>query len=101
MTQDGEQSVGDIVIENPKGFPDTIAGDLTRADGRWAEACQLNYDEGRDVVTAYWPHDNAGKWLHGWLEQTMQYYKTEYVNASGEYRAARQIRDAVCEAMKG
>ena len=85
----------EIVIEDYSGFPDTIANDLSRESGEHSEHCQINYDEGRDVVTVWFGSDAAGQWLYDWLEETAQYYKEEYVDASGEYDAAREIADAV------
>jgi len=89
-----------ITIEDRRGFPDVIANDLRHASGDFADRCEIEYDEDEDKVTVRAEDSVAAKKLYEWLEGAKQDYKTEFVNAEGEYNAARQLADAVYDAMK-
>lgn len=88
-----------ITIDDPRGFPDTIANDLERADFKQAEDCDIIYTEESGTVEISATTSVDAKNLYDWLEETAQYYKENYVDASGEYDAARQMADAVYEEM--
>lgn len=88
-----------LTIDNPRGFPDTIANDLERAEFKHAEDCDIVYTEESDVVEISAVHSVAAKNLYDWLEETAQYYKENYVDASGEHDAARQLAKAVYKEM--
>ena len=89
-----------IIIEDPKGFPETISNDLKRVQNDHADECRIEYNEDADTVTITIGSSNAGKWLYDWLEETREYYQREYVDASMEHDAARQMADVVYEQFK-
>jgi hypothetical protein len=89
----------EITIDEPQGFPDTIANDLERAEFKKAAECEIIYTEDTQTVEVSAFDSVAAKQLYDWLEETAQYYKENYVDASGEYDAARQLADAVYEEM--
>jgi hypothetical protein len=39
----------------------------------------------------------TARWLYEWLEESVEYYREEFVNASGEHDAARELATAVFE----
>jgi len=80
-----------LTINDPRGFPDTIVNDLGRADFECAGDCAIVYDEATDTATIEAPHSAAAKQLYDWLEDTAEYYRTEYVAAEAEYDAAKQL----------
>jgi len=88
-----------LTIDNPRGFPDTIVNDLDRADFKHADDCKIIYTEKSQTVEISAVHNVAAKELYDWLEETTQYYKESYVDATGEYDAARQLAEAVYEEM--
>jgi len=83
-----------LTIEDPRGFPDTLADDLDRAEFDRAGDCDITYTEDAGTVRVAAADSVAAKQLYDWLEETRQYYKREYVSA-GEHDAARQLADAV------
>lgn len=103
QTNDADDPAYCIRVDDVRGFPGTIVKDLTRADAEEAERLHVAHwwnDEKREsavVIKAI--DDNAMKWLYDWLEDTRQYYKEEYVDASGEHDAARDLANGVYEAM--
>jgi hypothetical protein len=80
-------------IENPRGFVDTIADDLRRNDHDLAERARIECDD--DVVVVEADDDEAAGWLYQWLEGSVTHYREEYVDATAEHDAARQLRDVV------
>ena len=88
-----------FTIDDPRGLPDTVADDLDRADFKHADDCDIIYTEESQTVEISAVHSVAAKGLYDWLEETAQYYKENYVDASGEYDAARQLAKAVYEEM--
>jgi hypothetical protein len=80
-------------IENPRGFVDTIADDLRRNDHDLAERARIECDD--DVVVVEADDEEAAGFLYQWLEESVTHYCEEYVDATGEYDAARQLRDVV------
>ena len=88
-----------LTIDEPRGFPDTVANDLDRADFKHADDIEIIYTEESQTVEISATHSVAAKNLYDWLEETAQYYKKNYVDASGEYDAARQLAEAVYEEM--
>jgi len=93
-----------VRVDDVSGFPDTIVNDLTRADATAAERLHVSSwwddESGESVVVIKALDDNAMKWLYDWLEETRQYYRTEYVDASGEHDAAKELATAVYDAMR-
>ena len=88
-------------ITDPDGFPSTIVQDFERADkGQYLGNCSLEYDNSTRVISGGFTSGAAGKALYDWLEETAQYYRTEYVDASGEYRAAKQLASTVYSLLK-
>jgi hypothetical protein len=87
-----------LTIDDPEGYPDTIADDLTRADFEYAEQCGIEYDEDTHTVEVTAPHSTAAKQLYDWLKDSVEHYRTEYVAAEMEHRAARQLERAVYQA---
>ena len=73
-------------------------GDMDEA--RRAIAVVIVDESGESVVVIKALDDNAMKWLYDWLEETRQYYRTEYVDASGEHDAAKELATAVYDAMR-
>lgn len=90
-----------IEITDPKGFPDTIARDLEGAEFQYAADCEIAYLADADTVKITAPHSNAAKALYNWLEDTAQYYRENYVDASGDYDAAKQMADRVYQEFRG
>jgi len=88
-----------LTIDGPRGFPDTIVNDLDRADFKHADDIEIIYTEESQTVEISATHSVAAKNLYDWLEETAQYYKENYMDASGEYDAARQLAEAVYEEM--
>lgn len=88
-----------LTIDDPRGSPDTIANDLERAEFEHAGDCDIIYTEETRTVEISATHSVAAKQLYDWLEETAQYYKENYVDASGEHDAARQLAEAVYEEM--
>lgn len=82
-------------IEDPRGLVDTIADDLRRCTHDHASACRIECD-GDDVVVEA-DGDVAADWLYEWLEDSVTHYREEYVDATMEHDAARQLRDVVYE----
>jgi hypothetical protein len=99
MSKNGTERSGGFRIElsDVRGFPDSIANDLDHADGKHADAVAIEYDEERQKTVVQANHDNAAKWLYDWLEDTAQYYRENYVDASGDHDAARDLADVVYE----
>jgi hypothetical protein len=88
-----------LTIDGPRGFPDTIVNDLDRADFKHADDIEIIYTEESQTVEISAAHSVAAKNLYDWLEETAEYYKENYVDASGEYDTARQLAEAVYEEM--
>jgi hypothetical protein len=88
-----------VTIEDPRGSPDTIVRDLERAEFDAVDDCDIIYSEDTNTVEITAVHSVAAKNLYDWLEETAQYYKENYVDASGEHDAARQLAEAVYEGM--
>ena len=90
-------------VDNPGGFPDTVIQDLQRAENDHADKLRVSYwyneDTDEQSVLIESMSDSALKWLYDWLENTATYYRTEYVDAQSEYRAAKDLADAVYEVM--
>ena len=99
MSGQQDPSAMELTINEPRGFPDTIATDLERAGFKHAEDCEISYSEGSDAVEITAVDSVAAKNLYDWLEESAQYYRENYVDASGEHDAARQLAKAVYEAM--
>lgn len=99
---DGEAAYT-LRVNDVRGIPGTIVNDLKRADAPEAERVNLSHwyhhQKEESVVVIQALDDAAMKWLYDWLEDSCDHYQTEYVNAEGEYRAARDLADAVYEAM--
>jgi len=87
-------------IDEPEGYPDTIARDLERADFEHAGDCDITYTEATDTVAITAANSVAAKALYDWLEDSKTHYRTEYVDATMEYRAAQQLARVVYEAVK-
>jgi len=92
-----------VRVNDVSGFPGTIVSDLERADDNRVERVSMSHwyhhEEEESVVVIQALDDNSMKWLYDWLEDTRQYYKEEYVDATGEHDAARELADAVYEVM--
>ena len=86
-----------IELTDVRGFPDSIARDLEREDGKHADDCNIQYDEEQHRVVVSTNHSNAARWLYDWLEETRQYYRENYVDASAEHDAAEDLAKAVYE----
>jgi hypothetical protein len=102
-----EQVTGDVAytlrVNDVAGFPGTIVNDLQRVDEPEAErvyaAHWYNHEAETSVVVIEALDDNAMKWFYDWLEDSKQYYKEEYVDAGGEYKAAEELATAVYDVM--
>lgn len=92
-----DESAIKLTLTDIRGFPDSIANDLSRADGGHADQCSIKWDEESEVVTVKAETDAAAEWLYQWLEDTRQHYAENYVNARGDVRAARELAAAVFE----
>jgi hypothetical protein len=91
-----------IVVEDPDGSIKTIVLDLHREfeqDPQHPVYMRSALDpDTEDLVVEIEAHaESALEWLSAWLESTAEYYRTEYLDGSYEYRAARDLRKAVSE----
>lgn len=84
-----------VDIADVRGYPDTIATDLDRAVDATADRCALDVDGGRVTVIA--ADAAAARWLYEWLLESVEYYREEFIFASGEHTAAKQLATAVYE----
>lgn len=105
LTEYDEDGVAYVVrIDDVSGFPGTIVTDLTREDHRQAERLEVSnwvhQETGETVVVVKALDDSAMKWLYDWLEDTRHYYQENYIDASGEHDAARDMAHAVYEVMQ-
>ena len=89
-----------IIIHQPRGAFDSIAHDLDRADFKYSEHCEIEYDIDEYKVTIHAVHDTALCQLHDWLEETAQHYKHNFVDGAAEYRAAIQMTEIVSETLR-
>jgi hypothetical protein len=86
-----------VDVTDVRGYPDTLAADLDRADADAADRCALDVDTDRHRVTVTAEDATAARWLYEWLEESVEYYREEFVDASGEHDAARTLASAVYE----
>jgi uncharacterized protein YacL (UPF0231 family) len=86
-----------VEVAGVRGYPDTLAADLDRCDAAAAERCTLAVDDDDVTVTA--TDAAAARWLYEWLEESVEYYREEFVAATGEHAAARHLAAAVYEEM--
>ena len=101
-TQDHTGDVPDpayeLKIAAVGGYPDTLVADLSRATAAEAERVELRWrldeDTGRDHVTIRAADGAAAKWLYDWFEGSGSHYRTEYVDASAEHKAAAELAGA-------
>jgi len=80
------------------GYPDTLVADLSRATAAEADRVELRWrldeDTGRNHVTIRAADGAAAKWLYDWFEDSETHYRTEYVDASMEHKAAAELASA-------
>jgi uncharacterized protein YacL (UPF0231 family) len=84
-----------VEVAGVRGYPDTIATDLDRCDAAAADRCTLGVDGDDVTVTA--ADAAAARWLYEWLEESVEYYREEFVSATGEHAAARHLAAVVYE----
>jgi len=108
-TQDRAGDVPDpayeLEIAAVGGYPDTLVTDLSRATAPKADRVELRWrldeDTGRNQVTIRAADDNAAKWLYDWFEDSETHYRTEYVDASMEHKAAAELASAWYDEVSG
>jgi len=108
-TQDRAGDVPDpayvLEIAAVGGYPDTLVTDLSRAAAPEAERVELRWrldeDSGEHHVTIRAADDNAAKWLYDWFEDSETHYRTEYVDASMEHKAAAELASAWYDEVSG
>lgn len=83
-----------IEIEEPRGFPDTIANDLERAEATESSLCRIEWLPGPSTVEIEAETHVAARWLSEWLEESMRHY-AESRESYGELRACEQLHEAV------
>jgi len=86
-----------VDVADVRGYPDTIAADLDRADAGAADRCDPDVDTERRRVRVTAADAAAARWLYEWLEESVEYYREEFVDAGGEHDAARTLATAVYE----
>ncbi len=84
-----------IDLVGVRGYPDTIAADLDRCDDAAAGRCDLNVRGRHVTVTA--ADAAAARWLYEWLQESVEYYREEFINATGEHAAAKHLATIVYE----
>lgn len=88
-----------IDIVGVRGYPGTIAADLDRCDDAAAARCDLAVKGRHVTVTA--ADAAAARWLYEWLQESVEYYREEFVNATAEHAAARHLATIVYEDLTG
>lgn len=90
-------------VNDVSGFPDTIVADLEREDAPESEKLEVSHwwhDEKQEsVVVVKAMNKDTLRWLYDWLEETKQFYQTEFTDAEGEYRAAEELANAMYEVL--
>jgi hypothetical protein len=98
LTDDPEHR---IVVEDPDGSIKTIVLDLQQElgnDPQHPVYMRSALDpQGSLVVEIEAKRESSLEWLASWLEASGEYYRTEFVDASYERRAARDLFRAVSE----
>lgn len=84
-----------VEVAGVRGYPATIAADLDRCDDSAADRCALYVDDQHVTVIA--ADAAAARWLYEWLEESVDYYRDEFVDATAEQTAARHLATAVHE----
>lgn len=87
--------MNELEISQPDGFPESVESDLERAEFDGASNCTITYHERTDTVTITVEDTADAQSLYKWLENTAEYYKENFVDATGDYLAARQLADVV------
>lgn len=82
-----------VEVAGVRGYPATIAADLDRSDAAAADRCALDVDGQHVTVIA--ADAAAARWLYEWLEESVDYYRDEFVDATAEHAAARHLATAV------
>lgn len=88
-----------VEVAGVYGYPTTIAADLNRCDDAAAARCALEINGQHVTVTA--ADAAAARWLYEWLEETADYYRDEFVDATAEQTAARHLATVVYEELLG
>ena len=95
----------DLELAAVGGYPDTLVTDLSRATAPEADRVELRWrldeDTGRNHVTIRAADDTAAKWLYDWFEDSETHYRTEYVDASMEHKAAAELASAWYDEVRG
>jgi hypothetical protein len=108
-TQDHTGDVPDPAYERELaavgGYPDTLVTDLSRATAPEADRVELRWrldeDTGEHHVTIRAADGAAAKWLYDWFEDSETHYRTEYVDASAEHKAAAELASAWYDEVSG
>ena len=58
-----------VDVTDVRGYPDTLAADLDRANADAADRCALDVDTDRHWVTVTAEDATAARWLYEWLEE--------------------------------
>jgi hypothetical protein len=82
-----------VEVAGVRGYPATVATDLDRCDAAAADRCALDVDGQHITVTAV--DAAAAWWLYEWLEESVDYYRDEFVDATAEHAAARHLAAVV------
>lgn len=90
-----------VDVTDVRGYPDTLAADLDRANADAADRCALDVDTDRHWVTVTAEDATAARWLYEWLEESVDYYRDEFIDGTAECIAARHLAAVVYEATAG
>lgn len=98
-----EEPAYEIEVADVSGYPDTLVTDLSTETAAETERVELRWrldeDTGDHHVTIRAADDNALKWLYDWFEGAETHYRTEYVDASMEHKAAEELASVVYDEM--
>lgn len=88
-----------VEVAGVRGYPATLAADLDRCDDGAADRCTLDVDDQQVTVIA--ADAAAARWLYEWLEESVDYYRDEFIDGTAECIAARHLAAVVYEATAG
>lgn len=83
----------EFLIEEPHGFPDTIALDHGSADYEGQEENMIEYHEDEDRVYVRYGSSESLEALYDWICETKQAYNKAF--HAGEYEAAAQLESRI------
>jgi len=89
-----------VGVDDPDGHPDSIVDDFDREDDDWTDRVRFDYREDDDTVVIEAANETAANACYEWLEDTNDYYRTEFTSAQLEVDATRQLAREVYDAIQ-